>query len=186
MMLQTLNLLYEVQFLRIKNNNKAAITYKVSYLLRTQTNEVYILEKICPIQGCRSWGCRGAMTPPDFGRSVNPILCRGTDCAHVITTGTPGFSNLPTALLYKINFIITQTLHNITMKNFSVSIVFIKYLLNHTSICQNQYLLLIHISLSLSVAKLSWLFFGAPNSGWRMLSIRKVVIFLQLVIFNNS
>ena len=47
MMLQTLNLLYEVQFLRIKNNNKAAITYEVSYLLRTQTNEVYILDKIC-------------------------------------------------------------------------------------------------------------------------------------------
>ena len=35
----------------------------------------------------------------DFGRSVNPISTRGTDYAHLITTGTPGFSDLPTALL---------------------------------------------------------------------------------------
>ena len=41
----------------------------------------------------------GAMEPPDFGRSVNPILTRGTDYAHLITTGTPVFSNLPTALI---------------------------------------------------------------------------------------
>ena len=35
----------------------------------------------------------------DFGRSVNPIsTTRGTDYAHLITTGTPGFSELPTAL----------------------------------------------------------------------------------------
>ena len=40
----------------------------------------------------------GAMAPPDFGRSVNPISTRGTDYAHLITTGTPGFSDLPTAL----------------------------------------------------------------------------------------
>ena len=44
----------------------------------------------------------GAMAPPDFGRSVNPISTRGTDYAHLITTGTPGFSNLPTALIYNI------------------------------------------------------------------------------------
>ena len=44
-------------------------------------------------------GCAGcAMAHPDFGRSVNPISTRGTDNAHLITTGTPGFSNLPTAL----------------------------------------------------------------------------------------
>ena len=44
-------------------------------------------------------GCAGcAMAHPDFGRSVNPISTRGTDYAHLITTGTPGFSDLPTAL----------------------------------------------------------------------------------------
>ena len=34
---------------------------------------------------------RGAMAPgadSDFGRSVNPISTRGTDCTHLITTGT--------------------------------------------------------------------------------------------------
>ena len=39
------------------------------------------------------------MAPPDFGRSVNPISTRGTDYSHLITTGTLGFSDLPTALL---------------------------------------------------------------------------------------
>ena len=43
-------------------------------------------------------GVGGAMAPPDFGRSVNPISTRGTDYAHLITIGTPGFSDLPTAL----------------------------------------------------------------------------------------
>ena len=41
-------------------------------------------------------GC--AMAHPDFGRSVNPISTGGTDYAHLITSGTPGFSDLPTAL----------------------------------------------------------------------------------------
>ena len=40
------------------------------------------------------------MTPPDFGRSVNPISTWETDYALLITTGTPGFSDLPTALLW--------------------------------------------------------------------------------------
>ena len=46
-------------------------------------------------------GCAGcAIAHPDFGRSVNPISTRGTDYAHLNTTGTPGFSDLPTALDY--------------------------------------------------------------------------------------
>ena len=43
-------------------------------------------------------GAGGAMAPPDIGRSVTPISTRGTDYAHLITTGTPGFSDHPTAL----------------------------------------------------------------------------------------
>ena len=35
---------------------------------------------------------------PNFGRSVNPISSRRTNYAHLIITGTPGFSDLPTAL----------------------------------------------------------------------------------------
>ena len=42
----------------------------------------------------------GAMAPPDFGRSVNLNLNkRGTDYDHLNTTGTPVFSDLPTALI---------------------------------------------------------------------------------------
>ena len=51
-------------------------------------------------------GCAGyALAHPDFGRSVNPISTRGTDYAHLITTGTTGFSDLPTALTID-NFVV--------------------------------------------------------------------------------
>jgi hypothetical protein len=41
---------------------------------------------------------RGAMKPPDFGRSVNPIPTKGGRLCPPNNTGTPGFSDLPTAL----------------------------------------------------------------------------------------
>ena len=47
-------------------------------------------------------GAGGAMAHPDFGRSVNPTYFNqggGTDYVHLLTTGTPRFSNLPSALL---------------------------------------------------------------------------------------
>ena len=37
--------------------------------------------------------------PSDFDRSVNPNLTKGADYIHRITTGSPGFSDLPTALV---------------------------------------------------------------------------------------
>ena len=43
-------------------------------------------------------GAGGAMAPPDFGRSVNPISTRGTDYAHLTTTSSLGFPDHPTAL----------------------------------------------------------------------------------------
>ena len=43
-------------------------------------------------------GAGVAMSLPDFGRSVNPISTRGADYAPHITIGTPGFSDLLTAL----------------------------------------------------------------------------------------
>ena len=43
-------------------------------------------------------GAGGANAPPYFGRSVNSISTRGTDYTHLITTGTPRFSDLPMAL----------------------------------------------------------------------------------------
>ena len=40
-------------------------------------------------------------TPPDFGRSVNPISTKGGGrLCPPSNTGTPGFSDLPTALLF--------------------------------------------------------------------------------------
>ena len=51
----------------------------------------------------RAGGANGAggNLPPDFGTSLNPILTRGTDYAHRITTCPPpsGFSDLPPTLL---------------------------------------------------------------------------------------
>ena len=42
-------------------------------------------------------GARGTMVPLDFGRSVNPISKGGRLCPPN-NTGTPRFSDLPTAL----------------------------------------------------------------------------------------
>ena len=40
----------------------------------------------------------GAEGPPDFCRSVNPISTKGGRLCQPNNTGTPGFSDLPTAL----------------------------------------------------------------------------------------
>ena len=45
-------------------------------------------------------GAEGAMDKLDFFRSVNPFSAKGADYAHNITTCTPGFSDLRTALVY--------------------------------------------------------------------------------------
>ena len=44
-------------------------------------------------------GARGAMATPNFGPSFNPISNRRNRLCPHITTGTPGFSDLPTALV---------------------------------------------------------------------------------------
>ena len=38
------------------------------------------------------------MAPPDFARSVKPISTNGSRLCPRYNTGTPGFSDLPTAL----------------------------------------------------------------------------------------
>ena len=56
-------------------------------------------------------GCAGcAMAHPDFGRSVNPISTRG-DKLCLITTDTPGFSDLPTALFLGRRVMCHVTVH---------------------------------------------------------------------------
>ena len=44
-------------------------------------------------------GSGATMAPPDFGRSVNPISTKGDRLCPPNNSGTPGFSDLPTALL---------------------------------------------------------------------------------------
>ena len=44
-------------------------------------------------------GAGGAMAHLDFGRSFNSISTKGGRLCPSISTGTPGFSNLPTALV---------------------------------------------------------------------------------------
>ena len=52
--------------------------------------------RLSTIRGVVRGSAECAMAHPDFGRSVNPISTRL--CPSKITTGTPGFSDLPTAL----------------------------------------------------------------------------------------
>ena len=46
-------------------------------------------------------GAGGAMAPPNFGKLVNPISTKGGSLCPLNNTGTPGFSDLPTALSVK-------------------------------------------------------------------------------------
>ena len=57
---------------------------------------LYVLHII--VHACRKRGGWGALAPPVFGRTVNPISTRGADYAHYSTTSLPGFSDLATAL----------------------------------------------------------------------------------------
>ena len=41
------------------------------------------------MQGRRKWGAEGALAPPIFGQTVNPISTRGTDYAHHSTLSPP-------------------------------------------------------------------------------------------------
>jgi hypothetical protein len=55
-------------------------------------------------RGVVSGGAEGAMALPDFGRSVNPISTKGegANYAKPNDTGTSGFSELPSALIYTL------------------------------------------------------------------------------------
>jgi hypothetical protein len=55
------------------------------------------------------------MAPPDFGRSVNPISTRGGRVFPSNYTGTPGISDLPTALKKPKLFTIKMTIRAITI-----------------------------------------------------------------------
>ena len=62
-------------------------------------------------------GAGGAMAPPDFGRSLNTISSkRGRLCPPPNNTGTPGFSDLPTALNRQVVSAACHSLSKVSVK----------------------------------------------------------------------
>ena len=56
-------------------------------------------------QACRPWGCRGCNGTPRFWQISYPISTKGGRLCPPNNTGTPGFSDLPTALLCKADVV---------------------------------------------------------------------------------
>ena len=50
------------------------------------------------IRGVARGGAEGALAPPEFGRSVNPIQTRGADYTPHTTASPSGFKKLSTPL----------------------------------------------------------------------------------------
>ena len=67
----------------------------LKFTIRNYKNRTRIEYKTRPVV---PGGAGGAMAPPDFGRSVNPISTRWGRLCPPNNIGTPGFSDLPTAL----------------------------------------------------------------------------------------
>ena len=71
----------------------------VSILTWEMLDLVKVYIPIVTLQGCSKGGGRGAAAPPQIlADQLTLSQPGGTDYAHLITTGTPGFSDLPTAL----------------------------------------------------------------------------------------
>ena len=51
-------------------------------------------------QACRPWGCRGYHGTPRFWQISYPTSTKGCRLCSPDNTGTPRFSDLPTALTY--------------------------------------------------------------------------------------
>ena len=74
-----------------KDSAVKMLLYHIAHSHRRHTGHV---EFILTSQACRLWRCRGC----HFGKSVNPISTKGGSLCPLNNTGTPGFSDLPTAL----------------------------------------------------------------------------------------
>ena len=64
------------------------------------TPNVFHIPASLDYRGVIPGGVGGTIAPTDFGRSLNPISTRGDRLCLPNNTGTPGFSDLPTALDY--------------------------------------------------------------------------------------
>ena len=56
------------------------------------------------IRGVARGGAEGAVAPPEFGRSVNPIQTRGADYTPHTTASPSGFKKLSTPLHFRLNY----------------------------------------------------------------------------------
>ena len=74
-----------------------AMTIRINQAVFTQNCSMY--------RAVTSRGAGGALAPPVFGQTVNPISTRGADCTHHSTTSPPGFSDLATGLLFSTKFL---------------------------------------------------------------------------------
>ena len=73
---------------------KEDLIFPFSSYIRFHFKESYnLVQQAC--RPCRPWVCRVCQILADQLTLFQP---GGTDYAHLITTGTPGFSDLPTAL----------------------------------------------------------------------------------------
>ena len=70
---------------------------KVIYkeITRSQKDQILMVSRCRPVA---SGGAGGALAPPVFVQTVNPISTRGADYTHHSTTSPPGFSDLATGL----------------------------------------------------------------------------------------
>ena len=68
------------------------------YAIYFSNDKCIIIYNQCHFRPVVPGGAGGAMAPPDFGRSVNPISTKGDRLCPPCNSGTPGFSDLPTAL----------------------------------------------------------------------------------------
>ena len=59
---------------------------------------IFILNSLPQSRAVASRGAGGALAPPVFGQTVNPISTRGADYTHHSTKSPSGFSDLVTAL----------------------------------------------------------------------------------------
>ena len=64
----------------------------------------------CPNKIHLNTQCEGAMAPPDFGRSVNPISTKGADYAHQIILASPDFQTLRWPCIHGCNKIMNLEL----------------------------------------------------------------------------
>ena len=57
--------------------------------------KIYLVDR-----GVARGGAEGALAPPEFGRSVNPIQTRGADYTPHTTASPSGFKKLSTPLMF--------------------------------------------------------------------------------------